>query len=378
MELDFLGPLLDRPGPWASVCVDATRRAEDVAERHALMARAAHDELSAQGADEATCQAVHDALAAPRREGDAPGRAVYAASGEVVLDAPLGAAPQTDLVCWSALPRLTPLVELTTQDPACLLAYIDRTGADFELRAGPGAQLEAGGVEGRDWPVQGAGRADWSERRFHLSAEHAWRENAAAIAEELERLWQECHPEVVLLVGDPRERREVHDRLPEPVRAVTCESEHGGRAAGARDSPPLERDIAQVRAVRAQEAAEDALERYRAERARAAAGPQQIYAAEGVHALVEAAREHRIGTLLIEPGGSDLGHEVWVGPDPDQVAERRGETSALGAAEPAPARVDDALLRSAAATGAEVLRVHGPDAPTGGLGALLRWPEPAR
>jgi hypothetical protein len=73
---------------------------------------------------------------------------------------------------------------------------------------------------------------------------------------------------------------------------------------------------------------------------------------------------------------------VWVGDHPDQIAARRTEPQYLGETEPASARADDALLRSAATTGAEVLCVQpsdvpegvSEDVPNGGLGALLRWP----
>ncbi|GDY57583.1 hypothetical protein SVIO_082060 [Streptomyces violaceusniger] len=107
----------------------------------------------------------------------------------------------------------------------------------------------------------------------------------------------------------------------------------------------------------------------------------RVEAAEGVPALVDAAREHRIGSLLIRPDGPDLYREVWVGTEPDQLALRRTDVQYLGDTRPFPARADDALIRSVVATGAEALTVapaegepNGDDIPVGGLGALLRWP----
>lgn len=100
---------------------------------------------------------------------------------------------------------------------------------------------------------------------------------------------------------------------------------------------------------------------------------------EGAPALAEAAREHRIDTLLIRPDGADLAREAWVGGEPDQVAVRRSDAQTLGENEPVPVRADDALLRAAAVTAADVLIVppsdgDGPeDLQTGGRGALLRW-----
>ncbi|MFE9004799.1 hypothetical protein ACFYOY_22155 [Streptomyces sp. NPDC007875] len=136
--------------------------------------------------------------------------------------------------------------------------------------------------------------------------------------------------------------------------------------------------VAGARARHAQERGEAAMERFRAGRM---PSDGRVEAAEGVPALVDAAREHRIGSLLIRPDGPDLYREVGVGTEPDQLALRRTDVQYLGDARPSPGRADDALIRSVAVTGAEVLTVssadretYGDDIPVGGLGALLRRP----
>ncbi|MGV9253104.1 hypothetical protein [Streptomyces sp. NPDC003697] len=100
-------------------------------------------------------------------------------------------------------------------------------------------------------------------------------------------------------------------------------------------------------------------------------------AVEGVPALVEAARGHRIDTLLIRPDGPEVSRETWVAAEPDQPAGRRTGAQILGESDPVAVRADDALLRSAVATDADVVPVpaeeDGPELPAGGLGALLRW-----
>ncbi|MFH9125743.1 hypothetical protein [Streptomyces globisporus] len=114
--------------------------------------------------------------------------------------------------------------------------------------------------------------------------------------------------------------------------------------------------------------------------------------------MVDAAREHRIDTLLLRPGGPDTHRQVWAGPKPEQLALRRTDARSLGEPEPFTVRADDALLRSATLTGADAIVVGGAAAaydrdpeqdleadnrtgsepisaePVGGLGALLRWP----
>ena len=377
MDLAFLDPLLHRPGPWASAYADTAHDTEDAARQQELIARDARDRLAAQGADPATCEAVRESLAALEPSG-APGHAVFATGGEAVLQVPLAAAPPPGLDTWAPLPHVGPLAALASQRPPCLVAYVDRQGADLELRGRSGRPGHAGQVTGQTWPLHRTASADWSERHFQLAVENTWEENATRIAETLAEEAARAGAEVLVLAGDPRERRAVFDRLPPELQQVTVESRHGGRAAGAR-SPRLEEDIEAARAAHARRKADEALDRFLAARVPDSA-EGLTEAAEGVPALVDAAREHRIAALLVRPGGGDLRHDVWVGAEPDQLAVRRSESQYLGEPRPARARADDALIRSAAATGAEGIPPppaggsHA-GAPAGGLGALLRWPQ---
>jgi hypothetical protein len=376
VNLGFLQPLLDEPGPWASVYVDTSATAENFVPHLQLQARAAADRLAELGTDRDTCEAVHDALRDLSRE--AMGHAVFATAGRVVLDVPLPSAPASPPpVFHGPLPHLAPLLEHAGSDPTCLVAYVDRKGADLELRGTHRHPRRAGSVSGDTWPLHRRGTADWSERHFQLAVENTWEENAARIAETLARDAEQAHAELLVLAGDPRERREVRERLPESLRKVTVESERGSRAAGS-DNRQLDREVEAARERRVREATEEALERFRAGRVPAHG---RIDAAEGVPALADAAREHRIATLLVRTGGPDLHREVWAGHEPDQVAVRRTDLTGVGEREPVPVRADDALLRAAVATGAEVVPLPPADGadgdgelPVGGLGALLRWP----
>jgi hypothetical protein len=374
MQLSFLEPLFDRAGPWATVYFDPAQNDESGAKRRELSVREACRTLEEEGADAATTEAVRDALMNTGPAEDPAGRVIFAAGGEVVLSHRLSRPPQGQIACWAPLPRLTPLLELSGQDPVCLVAYVDRTGADFEVRGAAGPQ-DAGQVQGQQWPIHRTASADWSERHFQLKVEDTWERNAGEIAEALTSAYEESGADLVVLVGDPRERPAVRDRLPEAVRQVTVETEHGGRAAGS-SSAVLEEAIEQARQQYTRRRIEEALDRFRAGRV---GTDRPTDAVEGVPALVEAAREHRIDTLLIRPDGADLARETWVGGEPDQVAVRRSDARTLGEADPIPVRADDALLRAAAVTAADVLIVppsdDGDDAdvPAGGLGALLRW-----
>lgn len=370
MDLAFLQPLYERPGPWASVYADTSRHTESTAVERSLIARDVRRQLLEQGVDEPTSNAVGTALEDLRHSTEPAGRALFATRGEVVLDPPLATAPQGTSVTWSTLPRTAPLLDLAGEDPLCLVAYVDRRGAEFELRGARGGEA-AGEVAGKQWPMHQTRTADWSEQHFRLRVEETWEQNAGRIAEAITAAHEETRADLVVLVGDDRERRAVRDKLPQQVRDRTSEAEHG------KGSRLLPDELARLRAAHVHARAAAELDRFLEARAPDADG--RPGAVEGVPQLVEAAREHRISELLIRPDGPDAHREVWVGDDPDQLAVRRTEGKPLGEPEPWPARADDALMRSAAMTGAQGLSLSaaGPsEAPAGGLGALLRWKEP--
>ncbi|MFD5234575.1 hypothetical protein ACFWJ5_39925 [Streptomyces qaidamensis] len=62
MQLSFLEPLFDRPGPWATVCFDPDENDESGAKRRELSVRDVCRTLEEQGADAETTGAVHDVL----------------------------------------------------------------------------------------------------------------------------------------------------------------------------------------------------------------------------------------------------------------------------------------------------------------------------
>ncbi|MEU7057745.1 Vms1/Ankzf1 family peptidyl-tRNA hydrolase [Streptomyces sp. NPDC046197] len=371
MDLAFLNPLYEHPGPWASVYVDTSRHAEDTPEQLHVAADSAARELGELGADEATWRAVLNAIEDLRHSPDQYGRALFARAGTIVADPSLARPPQGAYqVVWAPLPRVAPLLDLAGEDPVAIVAYVDRKGADFELRSALGRQ-KAGAVVGRQWPIRRTKTADWSEKHFQLKVENTWEHNAAEIADALSVCEEEVQADLLILVGDVRERREVHERLPKRLHDRVVESSHG---TGSR---LLDEDVEQIRAEYVRRRVEAELDRFRA--ARAPDDEGRVRAVEGVPELVEAGRMHRLEELLIRSDGPDLQQEVWVGEDPDQLAMHRTELKILGEQHSWPARADDALLRCAVATDATALSLApvaaalAEDEPAGGMGAILRW-----
>ncbi|MFI6849466.1 hypothetical protein OG286_01240 [Kitasatospora sp. NBC_00039] len=263
MELAFLGQLLDRSGPWASVYLDTSRATEDAAKRQELFRRAIQDQLRGQGADGPTRAAVEEKLAAEPVSGAPPGRALFATAGEVVLDLPLGHAPAAPETTWSGLPHLAPLLTLRGDDAACLVARIDRTGADLELRDG-GAAVPLGTAEGRQW--QGRGHrsipADRYEWHYRHRVQNTWEQTAQIIADELARCWPESGARLLVLAGDARDRHAVYRRLPDDLRSAAIEVEAGRRATGAIPEP-LDDRITEAREARGHQHLDQVLDLFR-------------------------------------------------------------------------------------------------------------------
>ncbi|MFJ6211762.1 hypothetical protein ACIQGZ_00190 [Streptomyces sp. NPDC092296] len=380
METGFLRPLLDHHGPWASVYLDTSRETADAAKLQQLRVRAVAESLLAQGADDRTRQAVLDRLTEEAVSRAPAGRAVFAAHGEVVLDLPLDVSPTAVETAWSALPHIAPLVGLLDDDPLCLVAYVDRGGADLELRH-PRGNRSLGSVDGRDFQARGhrtvpADRAEWHYRN---RVEEQRKRVAGQVDGELARRFAQSGAELLVLCGDPKDQRAVHQRLPEPLRAATIQVDGGSRGAGASKRLLDQEIIAACEQYTGQRLTE-ALSRFHAGRGRpgehGALGPDSAPggAAEGVPAVVDAARSRQVAALLLAEQGAYGRQPVWVGPEPDQVAVQRGQVRAMGVPDPVSVPAGDALLRCAAAADAEVLLVpDGVPGPAGGLGAVLRW-----
>ncbi|WP_030270306.1 hypothetical protein [Streptomyces sp. NRRL B-24484] len=383
MDLGFLHPLIDRPGPWATVCLDSSRTTEDARQRQVLLQRAAVRELADRGADPLTCRAVGEHLADEPVSGSPPGRVLFAAGGEVVLDVPLTTAPPSVETAWGPLPHLAPLlgrIEAAAAD--CLVAAVDRTGADLEVRRF-GRPQPLGTVDGTTWQGRGhrAPPTDRYEWHYRHREQDAWDRSADTIADHLAEARSACGAGFVVLTGDARERRAVHERLPQDLQPLTVEVDGGGRADGIHSEAFGRRLDEAWREFDRQHAAE-ILERFRngtgrpGEHGTDGTGTETApgASAEGVPAVTAAAQQHRLATLLLGEDGPDTGREVWIGPDPGHIGTDRGAVRSMGVPDPVRVPAGDALLRCAIASRAEAIVVpDGVEGPVGGVGAVLRW-----
>src|SRR4051812_22252559 len=128
MELSFLRPLYERPGPYASVYVDLTRETEETPKAPELRWRAVREELAEQDVPPDTLRAVADTV---RQELDnrwSGGLVVFAARGEVVLSQRLEEAPRRPLARVAPLPHVLPMLAQRGEPVPYLIAVVDRTG----------------------------------------------------------------------------------------------------------------------------------------------------------------------------------------------------------------------------------------------------------
>ncbi|HEX8631315.1 MAG TPA: peptide chain release factor 1, partial [Catenuloplanes sp.] len=171
MDLSFLRPLFDRPGPWVSAYLDASRDSENAAHEVDLRWRALRERLTAQGADDATVQAVERAI---REHPTQPGRfglAVFATAGEAVLVEPLSAPPAADEASYGPLPHAMPLVAQRGEEVPYVRVLADRTGADLEGLAVGGAPRQRAVTGSETFPLRKVHPGGWSHRRYQMAAE---------------------------------------------------------------------------------------------------------------------------------------------------------------------------------------------------------------
>ncbi|MDR8412099.1 hypothetical protein MTP10_25595 [Nonomuraea sp. 3-1Str] len=322
MRLDFIRPLYERRGPYASVYTGAFTEGDRESRWHAV-----RDRLDA--ADPDTLKVVESEALRP-----GPGQALFATHGDVVLAEPLAEPPPSELAVWSPLPHVTPLLLARGENVPHLRVIVDHTGAEVTVFGGGSPRTST--VEAEDWPLQKTAQGGWSQRRYENAVEETWERNAAAVARDVDEQVRRIGAELVLVAGDPKSRAMLTDHLGTKASDRIVMVEHGSRSGhGA-----FERDV---------EKALDAwLEGRRAElldRHREASGPT------GLARVFQALREGRVHALL-SPG--ELPREVWVGEGGTQVSTDEGELRGWGVEEPVRERADSALARAAAMTDAEL------------------------
>ncbi|MET8092748.1 Vms1/Ankzf1 family peptidyl-tRNA hydrolase [Micromonospora sp. NPDC005220] len=367
MQLSFLRPLYDRPGPWCSVYLDASADTEDAKPALDLRWRALQSRLAEQGADEASVAALdrvirgHDPMV-----GDY-GLAVFASHGRVVLSEYLSAPPLRDLASYGLLPHVMPLLAQRGEQVAWVRVVADRVGADAMAVSAGGVPRRAH-VAGRDeYPLRRVKPGGWSQSRYQRAAMEAWHQNAGDVTAATVQLADRVGADVVVVAGDVRATGMIAAQMPERWQDLVVRTDAGSRAGGA-DQTLLDDLTVQTIAEIAEQRISAALDKF---------GVQEDVGG-GLDAVVSALQRNQVDTMIIVDDPSANG-ELWIGPEPTEIAVDPGQLAAMSVADPQRVRADAALVRALVGTDA-ALTVLGPDeAPdlTDGVGAVLRYVDPS-
>lgn len=322
MRLDFIRPLYERRGPYASVYLGALTRPERGTHWHSVRDQLDHH------VDKATMDALEEeALRA------AAGRALFATHGDVVLAESLAEAPY-EMAVWTPLPHITPLLLRRGENVPHLRVIVDHAGAELTMFGSGSPRTSI--VEAASWPLQKTAQGGWSQKRYERAVDETWEKNAVAVAHEIDEQVRRIGAELILVAGEPKSRSYLLHHLGTKSADRVTMVEHGSRE----DHGQFEADV--------ERALDDWLGRKRAElleRHQESAGPT------GTARVSHALREGRVHALLM-PG--ELPKPVWIGGGGTQLATDQGELRRWGVSEPVQERSDSALVRAAAMTDAEL------------------------
>jgi hypothetical protein len=381
MKLDSLKPLLHHDGPLTTVCLDVTR-SEDAGDRD-IRSRwnGLRKELEQRGAPSETLEVLNEIVLRPTHVPGRHGRYVVVSGTDVLYDHVLADPPVRDEAFHDGAPSLLPAVRAADEAVRYLLVEIDRAGADLTWSGTSShtADTDLGQVDGGHDVLHKFQGGGWSHRRYQSRVQDSWERNAEAVAEEVERLVTEHRPELVLVTGDVRAVNLMREAAGHHTAEILTEVPGGSRADGIKEEV-FARNVA------------DVLEAFRARRREEVADRLREAIGRGEGAVtelgdvVDVLRKGQVEELVVvrNAAGDSVAHlnerNLWVGPDPLQLATNRRELSALGVSEDEARelRADIAVLRAALAQDSGfTFALEGSVDLSDGLGALLRWTDAA-
>ncbi|HLM06788.1 MAG TPA: Vms1/Ankzf1 family peptidyl-tRNA hydrolase [Blastococcus sp.] len=369
MDVSFLQPVFDAPGPYATVSADVMHTTENANAELELRVRGITERLAEQGAPEAVVEAVRSRLLEGNEGGEAGtlrGRAVVVASdGSVVLDHALVDAPLRELATWSPSPELMPVLRQLPGRIPHIVVIIDRVSADISYFGVPGQVEEEKTVDGDDFQIQKVQVGGWAHHRYQHNAENKWIHNADEVASEIASMVRRLSPRFVLVAGDVRARQILTDRASDLWSDLIVSMDEGGRAAGA-DREPVERRTGELVAEHEARECAEILEKIEA------AGAHGL-SVTGVDNVVEALRKGQVETLVLADEQED-GATLLVGNSPLELGVNQHDMDALGThGTVVPA--DGALLAAAVASSAAVVVVPASAMTGGPVAAVLRYTD---
>jgi len=364
MRSDRFRPLLDRPGPFASIYFDDSYDTQDAATQLDLKWRSLREELERQGADESVTAEIGRAIMDLRPPIGRSGRAVVASAAGVVLNEHLHRPTAEPIVRVSELPYLMPIFEHGFDERDYVLVVVDHAGADITTHVN--GTLNSETVDGAGYPVHHAAGAETSGPGDpQPRSEEAARKNMRAVADRVRELMDDKSIEVLFVVGEVHSRSDLLARLPERIRDRAVQLQVGARHGGL-DYDEIERAIEAESARRRLRVIDDAAEHFTAE-----IGRQAGLAAEGLGPVCSALRQGAVDTMIVTEQIDDL--TVVADENMTTIAPNADVLSEQGAAPGKTLRADEALPAFAISIGASLVRTDERIASADGVAAVLRY-----
>lgn len=327
------------------------------------------DLLSEHGASPQVVEAIGERATAPTGAGGELTRVVVAAGDRVAVDAVVPGRPVRDESLFGPVPHLMPVVRALSGALSYAVVRADRAGADFEV-VGPTGPAEQDDVDGGHELLHKVGGGGWSQRRYQARVEDSWEHNAAAVAQELERVVRTHRPDVVLVGGDGHAVEALTRHLDGDTLPLVVPVDGLSRSAGAH----RESQDAAVREALAHQRAQaggTVLEEF------AEQVSTQQRAVEGLDAVVSALRRGQVERLLLNDDPTST-LQLWAGEQPLQLGLTEADSRDAGARSPQQARADAVIAWALLGSAAQATLVEEDELRlSGGIAALLRWSDEA-
>jgi hypothetical protein len=358
-------------GGWSTVHIDLSNDRETEEGIAETRRRSVRDRLNRAGAEDATAEAVDEALSSPSRLPSPFHRFLLARDGRVVVDESIpGTAPGETLEV-GPLPCIAPLIATGVDEFAYLVVRTSRDGGDIAVhRTGAFFPEARESVEGRTDTLHKVKGGGWAHLNQQEHVEELWKQTQHELSAEVDRLVREVRPRLLVVAGDITASRLLLDALAPSSRALAVELPANVRSGGT-DDGVLETFVAQQLAALERREREEAVDLLRTRE-----GQDRPAADVGVRAVAEALRQAQVDTLFVDVAALE-GETLLALDEVPWVAWNADDAGPAGVVGEVPAV--EALLRAALLTDARILTAS--QAAIGaGAAALLRWPVdvPAR
>ncbi|WP_454197672.1 Rv2629 family ribosome hibernation factor [Nocardia sp. Marseille-Q1738] len=350
--------IIEKHGPFASVCFDSSHDTEDAAHQLELRWNSIDAKLESSGARPRIRRLLAQEIERhPPTQGRC-GRLLIADETEVLADERLPSPPDAETVRVSPLPYLLPLIETESEQIPHVVAVVDRVGSELYSLDEHGAEFDEA-LRGADHPVHKVRRGGWSHRTIQQRVENTTRRNIREFAREVDRLADTVHADVIVLAGEVQARSELRAEIGLKGREV-IEAESGTLAPNS-DPKALDAEVREILHGVATDRCRQVLDRFAAELGR----PDGL-AVTGLAETSHALRAANVERLLLNPRA--LGDRLVVAgatPNPLLGTVANGMAGEMR-------RADEALPVAALAIDAAITVVDDATALRDGVGALLR------